>query len=260
MNRREFLDRTGQTTLGLAAGITILSDARSVRATPANDKISLAMIGVRGRGRHLGLGFLDRDDCRIAYVCDVDRKIAEQRAKEFAERRPGETLKVEQDFRRALDDKSLDAVVVATPDHWHCLATILACQAGKDVYVEKPMGHDPWEGRKAVEAARKHKRIVQVGLQNRSAPYNFAAKKYIEEGKLGKIHLCRVFNQKGKPNFRAIPDSPPPAWFDWDMFNGPAPDAHYNEQLHQPLAPVSGATRAATSSTTRSTRSTSPAG
>ena len=228
MNRREFLDRTKQTTLGLAIGMTILGDARSVRATPANDKLSLALVGVRGRGRHLGRGFIERGDCRISYVCDVDRKIADIRAKRFAEAQGGQPPKVDQDFRHALDDKSVDAVVLATPDHWHCPATVWACQAGKDVYVEKPLGHSAWEGRKAVEAARKYKRIVQVGLQNRSAPYNFAAKKYIEDGKLGRIHLCRVFNQKGKRNFQARPDSQPPEWFDWDMFNGPAPESPYN--------------------------------
>ena len=227
MNRREFLDRTKQTTLGLAVGMTILGDARSVRAAPANDKISLAIVGL-GRGRNLGHGFLDRGDCRIVYACDVNRKLAASRAKEFAERQPVDPPKVEGDFRRALDDKSVDAVVVATPDHWHCPAAVWACQAGKDVYVEKPLGHNPWEGRKAVEAARKYKRIVQVGTQSRSAPYNFAAKRYLDAGKLGKVHLCRVFNQKSWPNFPPLPDSNPPADFDWDMWNGPAPDAPYN--------------------------------
>jgi predicted dehydrogenase len=133
-----------------------------------------------------------------------------------------------QDFRKALDDKAVDAIVVATPDHWHCLAAIWGCQAGKDVYVEKPLSHSCWEGRKAVEAARKHKRIVQVGLQNRSAAYNWEAKKYLDEGRLGKIHLCRVFNQKGQNDFPALPDAAPPKTLDWDMWNGPAPASRYN--------------------------------
>ncbi len=137
-----------------------------------------------------------------------------------------------QDFRKALDNKAVDAIVVATPDHWHCLATIWGCQAGKDVYVEKPLSHSPWEGRKTVEAARKYQRIVQVGTQNRSAAYNMSAKKYLDEGRLGKIHLCRVFNQKGsqesQSNFAAVPDREPPAGFDWEMWNGPAPEGRYN--------------------------------
>ncbi|MBN1394332.1 MAG: Gfo/Idh/MocA family oxidoreductase [Pirellulales bacterium] len=228
MNRREFLDRTKSTTLGLAAGLAILNNPRSARATPAADKIALAMIGVGGRGNYLAQRFIERGDCRIAYVCDVNRRIAEPRAKRLAEAQEGPPPKVEQDFRRALEDKSVDAAVVATPDHWHCLATVWSCQAGKDVYVEKPLGHSAWEGRKAVEAARKYKRIVQVGTQNRSAPYNFAAKKYIEDGKLGKVHLCRVYNQKQWNNFQPRPDSQPPQGFDWDMYNGPAPESPYN--------------------------------
>jgi predicted dehydrogenase len=228
MNRREFLGRTKRTTLGLAAGLTILADARSVRAAPANDKITLAMMGVRGRGCPLGLDFLARGDCRIAYVCDVDLNVAEKRAGEFASRQQGDPPKVVQDFRKALDDKAVDALVVATPDHWHCLATVWACRAEKDVYVEKPLSHNPWEGRKAVEAARKYKRIVQVGTQNRSAPYLMAARKYIEDGKLGKIHYCRVFDQKFLPSFPAEPDGRPPDGFDWDMFNGPAPESAFN--------------------------------
>ena len=137
-----------------------------------------------------------------------------------------------QDFRKALDDKSVDAVVVATPDHWHALATVWSCQAGKDVYVEKPPSHNCWEGRKMVEAARKYKRVVQVGTQNRSAPYNLAAKKYIEEGKLGEIHLCRIYQpEDAEPNFPMVPDSDPPAGLDWDMWNGPAPSTPYNATL-----------------------------
>ena len=109
----------------------------------------------------------------------------------------GRTPKAVQDFRKVLDDKGVDAVVIATPDHWHAPATIWACQAGKDVYVEKPPTHNCWEGRKMIEAARKYQRIVQVGTQNRSTPTTWPPK-YIEEGKLGKIHFCRVFDQKDR--------------------------------------------------------------
>jgi len=223
MRRREFLARSG-----MARGAMTLASARSVRAAPANDALTLAIVGVRGRGAALGQGFIERGDCRVVYVCDVNLDIANSRAGEFAQRQNGKSPKVVQDFRRALDDKSVDAVVVATPDHWHCPATVWACQAGKDVYVEKPLGHNAWEGRRAVEAARKYKRIVEVGLQNRSAAYNHSAKKFLSEGKLGRIHLCRVFNQKLWPRVEPKPDSQPPKGFDWDMFNGPAPESPYN--------------------------------
>jgi predicted dehydrogenase len=133
-----------------------------------------------------------------------------------------------QDFRRVLDDKAVDAVVVATPDHWHALATVWGCQAGKHVYVEKPASQTPWEGRKMVEAARKYRRVVQLGTQSRSAPYMIQAKEYIESGKLGRIHLCRVYDQKQWGNVKAVADSTPPAHLDWNMWNGPAPEANYN--------------------------------
>jgi len=228
INRRQFLDRSGKTGLAVAAGLTILDDPRSARAAAENDKIALAMVGVRGRGNNLAQGFIERGDCQVVYVCDVDGKLGEARAKEIGERQGGKTPKFEQDFRKMLEDKSVDAVVVATPDHWHVPATIWSCQAGKDVYVEKPLSHNCWEGRKAVEAARKYKRIVQVGTQNRSAPYNMSARKYIEEGKLGKIHFCRICNMKSWGNFPMQPEGDPPAGFFWDMWNGPAPESKYS--------------------------------
>ncbi len=233
LNRREFLSRTKKTSLGLAAGVTILGNAGSVRAAPAADQVVLAAVGVRGRGSSLATGFLARGDCRYAYVCDVDSKLFESRAKTIAQQQAGKMPECVQDFRRALDDKSVDAIIVATPDHWHAPATVLGCQAGKDVYVEKPASHSCWEGRKMVEAARKYNRIVQVGTQNRSAPYNMAAKKFIDDGKLGKIHMCRIYNQKSWGNHPIVADSPTPAGLNWDMWNGPAPEHPYNAAYHR---------------------------
>jgi predicted dehydrogenase len=117
------------------------------------------------------------------------------------------------------------------PPHWHALATIWCCQAGKDVYCEKPQSHNIWEGRKAIEAARKYDRIVQIGTQNRSGPYNIAAKRYLDEGKLGRIHLCRIFEQRYEADFPAGPDSTPPDSLDWDLWNGPAPARNYNHTI-----------------------------
>jgi len=233
LNRREFLHRSKRTSLGVAAGVTILADARSARAAAANDKITLAAVGVRGRGNHLAQGFLERDDCQYAYVADVDSSLFASRAKAIADRQGGKAPQCVQDFRRALDDKSVDAIIVATPDHWHAPATVWGCQAGKDVYVEKPASHSCWEGRKMVEAARKYQRVVQIGTQNRSAPYNFEAKKFIEEGKLGQIHMCRIYNQKSWGNRPVVPDGDTPEGLDWDMWQGPAPAHNYNAGLHR---------------------------
>ena len=231
LNRRDFLQKTQQTGLGLAAGLTILSDPQSVRATPANDKINLAVVGVGSRGNKLVQDFASRKDCQIAHFCDVDPKKYDVMAKGVAACQDGKMPVYTADFRKALDDKSVDAVVLALPPHWHALATIWSCQAGKDVYCEKPQSHNCWEGRKAVEAARKYNRIVQIGTQNRSAPYLHAAKEYIASGKLGKIHFVRVIDQRGDGNFPMAADSEPPKGFDWDMWNGPAPEHRYNPTL-----------------------------
>ncbi len=233
LNRRDFLNRSSKTSLAMGAGVTILGNAASATGAPANEKVILAAIGVGGRGTHLANGFAERGDCEYAYFCDVDIKKAGQRSENFAEQQGGKAPKPLQDFRKMLEDKSVDAVISATPDHWHAPSTVWSCQAGKDVYVEKPACHSCWEGRKMVEAARKYDRIVQLGTQNRSAPYNIAAKKYIEDGKLGDIYMCRIYNQKNWGNRPVVPDSEAPEGLDWDMWNGPAPEHPYNASMHR---------------------------
>jgi len=233
LNRREFLGRSQKAGLGLAAGLTILSDPKSVSAAPANEKVFLAQVGCGGRGGSLAPGFVARGDCQYLYCCDPDVGRAEGLAKALGSQQGARKLpNALQDFRKALDDRSVDAVVVATPDHWHAPATVWACRAEKDVYVEKPATHSCWEGQKMVEAARKYKRIVQIGTQNRSAAHNMEAREYIASGKLGKIHFCRIFNQKDWGNFPRQPDADPPKGLDWDMWNGAAPQANYNPTLY----------------------------
>ncbi|GAF81703.1 unnamed protein product, partial [marine sediment metagenome] len=164
----------------------------------------LGIVGIRGRGHLLAMGFALRPDCEVAYMADCDERLFGTRASagymrftppelarlpriEGIEKAQGKAPKAVTDFRRALDDKSVDAIVTGTPDHWHAPVTVWSCQAGKHVYVEKPASHSPWEGRKMVQAARKYKRVVQLGTQSRSAPYMIKAKQYIDSGKLGRI-------------------------------------------------------------------------
>jgi predicted dehydrogenase len=192
--------------------------------------VTIASIGVGGRGSSLLRGFLARGDVECAYICDLDPARGGDCMKEV-ERRTGKKARRVLDYRRVFDDRGVDAVVVATPDHWHGPATVYACQAGKHVYVEKPPCHNIWEGRKMVEAARRYRRVVQVGTQNRSAPYNQKAVEYIRSGKLGKIHLCKVYNLKsGGPGgpFREPPDSKCPQGVDYDRWLGPAPLRPFN--------------------------------
>ena len=138
LNRREFLNQSKATGLSMAVGVTILANSCSARATPANDKVVLGLIGAGERGPHLANGFLDRGDCEFAFVANPNTNVLDSRADQFSKRQGGKKPKCVADMRDVLDDKSVDAVVIATPDHWHALATVWSCQAGKDVYVEKP--------------------------------------------------------------------------------------------------------------------------
>ncbi len=144
------------------------------------------------------------------------------------ERAQGRPLKAEKDFRRVLEDKDIDAVVIATPDHWHAIPTIQACQAGKDVYVEKPLSQTIAEGRRMRDAARKYGRIVQVGLQRRSAEHFRSAIEYVASGKLGKICMIRAWMHQVRASIGRPADEPVPAGVDYDMWLGPAPQRPFN--------------------------------
>jgi len=220
VNRREFMK-------GSIGAITTLAAAPGRKSHAANEKVIIGVMGLGGRGTYLAEKFASRPDAEVAYLCDVDtRRFARARAAvEDVQDRPP---KMVQDFRRILDDGRVDALINATPDHWHALGTIMACQAGKDVYVEKPMAHNIWEGRKMVEAARKYKRVVQVGMQSRSAPYMKHAVEYISKGELGDVHVIRVFNMMEHSAMKAGSEQPVPEGFDYDMWCGPAPKLPYN--------------------------------
>jgi predicted dehydrogenase len=220
VNRREFL----KSSLSTAAVMAVLPQ-RPSRA--ANEKVVLGVMGLGGRGQQLARMFAARSDTQIAYLCDPDsRRFAS--AKQAVEQAQGKPPQMVQDFRRILDDTSVDAIINATPDHWHALGTILACQAGKDVYTEKPLAHNIWEGRKMIEAARKYQRVVQVGMQTRSAPYMKDAVEQVRSGKLGDVHVIRVFNMMEHSRMSAGSVQPVPEGFDYDLWCGPAPRLPYN--------------------------------
>src|SRR3954451_1455805 len=190
MNRRDFL-AAGGVGITTALGAGFISTAQAAVSKQSSERVTLAMIGVGGRGSGLTKGFLDRPDVAIAYLCDPDPKQTHALSDEV-KTKSGHEPKCVTDYGHVLDDKSVDAVVIAAPDHWHCPLAVFSCMAGKDVYVEKPLSFSIWEGRKAVEAARKYERVMQVGMQSRSAQYIQHAKRYITDGKLGKIAYCRV--------------------------------------------------------------------
>ncbi|MCP5115085.1 MAG: Gfo/Idh/MocA family oxidoreductase, partial [bacterium] len=162
LNRRRFFK-------GLAGTLAGASAAPAIRAssTSPNEKFVVACMGCRGRARQVLYGFAELPEVEVATICDVDTRLFREASQGVAERQGKEPQTVV-DFRRALDDKSIDILVVATPTHWHAIPTILACQAGKHVYVEKPLGHNIREGSRMLAAARRHNRVVQVGIQSRS--------------------------------------------------------------------------------------------
>jgi len=217
--RRRFLG----TSLGAAAAVAVSPR----RGFSAADRVSVGVVGLGGRGTTLVRDLVRRDDVDVAWLCDVNATRFE-RALEVIDSAGRRAPKRTRDFRDILDDAGVDAVVVATNHHWHGVATILACQAGKDVYVEKPCSHNAWEGRQMIAAARKYQRVVQVGLQNRSAPYLQGAREYVQSGRLGEIHLVRVMNMNEDRVRTKGPGEPPPSTLDWDTWCGPGPVTPYS--------------------------------
>jgi predicted dehydrogenase len=220
MTRRGFLGVTGAATYAAGA---------NVRPGP-NDTIHLGLIGCGARGREVHIpGFLKLPGARFVAVCDVNSKyLAEGR-----ELAGGERVAEYHDYRKLLEDKNVDAVIVAANQQWHVLPMIAACQAGKDVYLEKPLGNSIGEGPFAIEAARKYRRIVQVGTQQRSQHHYRQAVELIQSGKLGDISEVRVWDYENYwPGAGSPPDCAPPEELDWDFYVGPSPYRAYNPNMY----------------------------
>jgi predicted dehydrogenase len=213
----------------MSAGAAPLAFAWSGRAG-ANDRIRAAIIGMGDRGRdHIEL--LSRmDGVEIATFCDPDEHRMQEKAAEF-EKQTGKKPKLEPDLRRVLDDRDIDVITIAAPNHWHALATIWACQAGKHVYVEKPIAHDMVEGRMMVEAARKHQRLVQGGTQRRSNGRIRKAIQALHDGVIGDIYMARCihFQVRDSLGFKE-PEAPPPD-LHWDLWLGPGPEQPFHRNL-----------------------------
>ena len=192
VTRRVFVRTSTTSAFGIAVGAAALQRSFGADKSP-NNKVLLALVGAGGRGSALARNFAQIPNVEFKYLCEVNDRNGIDLMKDL-EKNQGRAPKRVKDFRQALEDRELDGVVIATPEHWHALATIWSCQAGKDVYVEKNPSLRVWEGRKMIEAGRKYNRVVQVGFQNRSAPYAVSAREYLASGKLGKIVLVKVFN------------------------------------------------------------------
>jgi predicted dehydrogenase len=207
-----------------AASAAALSPLAARAASAANNKVGVGFVGYGLIGKRHVLDFREQPDVNVVAVAECHQGRLEE-----AKTLIGGGVRGYGDFRKLLDDPDVDAVVISTPDHWHALMTILACAAGKDVYVEKPLTLFPREGRWMLDVARRHKRVVQVGTQQRSGPHYARARELIQEGHIGMVVSIRMQAFRNvMPGFGRPDDGPPPAGFDWDMFLGPAPLRPYN--------------------------------
>ncbi|MGI8783402.1 MAG: Gfo/Idh/MocA family protein [Acidobacteriota bacterium] len=235
MNRRDFISRTAVVAGGLAT-----LPKESFARTSANDTVNIAVIGIRGdnkghptwTGRGRGLDHYEHlstiSNVRVTHVVDVDERHFKS-SLPFMKEKWGGDPKPETDFRRVLENPAVHAVTIAAPDHWHALMTIWACQAGKDVYVEKPVCHNIAEGRKMIQAARKYNRVVAVGTQRRSNPALAKAIQFLREGGLGKVYSAKTTIYRTRDPIAVHADSPVPQGVNYDLWLGPAPLRPFNE-------------------------------
>jgi predicted dehydrogenase len=232
VKRRDFIRKSLIGTAGITIGGMGFDTKSYAYITGANERINVAVIGLRSRGEAHILSFCalkDNKNVRITALCDADEQFFNSRAKLVTDTF-GIAPKLEWDMRKIFDDKDIHVVSFATPDHWHALGTIWACQAGKHVYVEKPCSHNIFEGRKMIEASRKYNVRVQVGFQNRSGKNMKEAIKFLHDGGIGEIYMARGLCINPRDSFGIAKDSTPPATLHYDTWLGPAPWRQYNEK------------------------------
>src|SRR5437764_8403346 len=222
ITRRKFLEDSILATAAAASLPLAQSSAPAAEAATgsANDKIPVAILGCGIRGKQHAAELSKLAECEITYVCDPDRDRASELSAEIGKKHP--QPKAVQDLRRVLEDKSIAAVFITTPNHWHALAAIWAMQAGKDVYVEKPVSHNIVEGRRIVETARKYRRICQAGTQIRSMPGAQEAIRYVHDGKIGKVEVARGLCYKPRGSIGKLSPGTVPPGVDYNLWVGPA--------------------------------------
>ena len=224
-SRRDFIKKSAT-----AAAVLSIPTIIPAHAFGANDRINAAVLGLNGRGKNHVSGLMVQDNVLVTTLCDPDMNILKDRQKSFKEEY-GKDVALVQDLRRVYEDKDIDVVSIASPNHWHALSVIWACQAGKDVYVEKPGSHNVWEGRKMVEAANKYDRIVQHGVQLRSSPAVNEAIQLMRDGYIGRVYMARGLVFRWRPSIGNHPVEPVPDGLDYDLWTGPAQKQPFSKNI-----------------------------
>jgi predicted dehydrogenase len=215
------------------AGAAVATTAKSyAQILGANERVNFATMGLNGRGgAHLDALNANKDKARMVYCCDVDAKVL-AKFSGGAEKTLGYAPKAEGDFRKALESKDVDAISIATPDHWHAPMAVLGLKAGKHVYVEKPSSHNPREGELLVEAQKKYGKLVQVGDQQRSSPMSIKLIQQIHEGLIGKAYYAKAWYENTRKSMGTGKVAPVPDWLNWELWQGPVPRSEYKDNIH----------------------------
>jgi predicted dehydrogenase len=229
VTRREFLDALALGAAGLAVGTTAKSYAQILGA---NERLNFAVIGLNGRAyAHLSALKVNQKSARISHVCDVDGNIL-KKFTDAVQQEMGEAPLAENDFRKILEQKNVDAITIATPDHWHAPMAIAGLQAGKHVYVEKPCSHNPAEGEMLIEAQRKYRKLVQMGNQQRSSLHTIEIVDKIHQGVIGRPYFAKAWYSNVRKSIGTGKEVPVPPQLDWDLWQGPAPRQPYRDNVH----------------------------
>ncbi len=232
-SRRDFVKKIGYGSAALTFGGTALGfSAKSYsQIIGANDRIRIGVVGVNSRGKAHVSGIANCANTSIVYICDVDKRAAEDAAN-LAEKSTNLKPKIHEDFRKLIEEKDLDLVTIATPEHWHAPMTILAVKAGKHVYIEKPCAHNLREGEMLTELAKKYpKTVIQMGVQGRSGLRNIQGIKDLQDGLIGDVYLAKAWYVNGRKTIGIGKPAPVPEWLNWELWQGPAPHQEYKDNV-----------------------------
>lgn len=230
--RRSFIKKTviGASAVTIGGVLPGFSAKSYGNILGANERLKVASMGVYSRGHAVGSNFAKQPNCEVLYSCDVDSRASEKFINDIAKIQ-GNKPKHATDFRKALDDKDVDILIVAAPDHWHAPAAIMACKAGKHVYLEKPASHNPHEGEMAVAAAKKYNRVVQMGNQRRSWPNVITAIGELKNGIIGRPYFAKTWYTNNRPSIGVGKITEVPSWLDFDLWQGPAPREAFRDNI-----------------------------